>query len=183
MIPFALLLTAALALPLALWLVASRHTVHALSLTAATCGLIATGIGLWVMRDITTLESLQPDGATFQSTYYVLSPSPVLRNMGLLYIAVAAGLALITHLGPRIICRLIPPTFATFHLGSSLTVLFSLTPPFTLPRRYADYPDYYQTLSQINSLAAALTFLALAALSLLLLAALLHHALRRYTAL
>ncbi len=135
------------------------------------------------MRDITTIESLQPDGATYKSTYYTVTPSPVLRNMGLLYIAVAAGLALIAHLGPQIIRRLTPPTFAAFHLGASLTVLFALSPPLPMPRRYADYPAYFQTVNQINSLAAALGFFALAALTLLLLAALLHHAIRRLTAL
>jgi hypothetical protein len=183
MIPFTLLLTAALALPLALWLAAARRTALAMSLTAVTCGLFATVLGLWLMRDTTTFQSFQADGAALKDTYYVVTPNPVLRNMGTLYIAVAAGLALITQLGPQIMRRLTPPLFAAFHLGSSLTVLMALAPPVPMPRRYADYPEYFRTLNQINSLAAALLFFALAALTLLLLAALLTYAHRRLTTL
>ncbi len=101
-------------------------------------------------------------------------PGTFLRNSGLAYLPLAAGLALLTHLGPRIIRRLALPAFAAFHLGTSMTVLLDAAPPLAMPRRYADYPDWFQTINQVTSLAAMLSFLALATLTLLLVAALLH---------
>lgn len=172
------LLAAALALPLALWWATARRTSLALALTATTCGLVATGLGLWQMRDSSMIQTFQADGAVYRDTWYVIVHGAYLRNMGLTYLPIAAGLAAIAHLGPPITHRLALPAFAAFHLGASTTVLLTLAPPLAMPRRYADYPDWFRTMNQVSSLAAVLSFLSLAVLGFLLLVTL-RHALHR----
>lgn len=172
---FALLLATAIALPLALWWVLAHRTLHAVALAALACGLVATALGLWLVQGSSVFHTVQADGATLHDTLYVVMPGIFLRNMGLVYFPLAAGLALIAHLGPTILRRLTLPVFGAFHLGATITMLLNAAPPpLAMPRRYVDYPDWFHTINQITSLAAMLGFFALSALILLLLAALLH---------
>ncbi|MEO8245329.1 MAG: hypothetical protein ABI832_23905 [bacterium] len=182
---FGLWLLAGPAATFGLWLALrcnthERLSRHALTLTALATSAILAAIGWWVTADSRIMVSHMAVGQTNHDTYYVLSKGRYLSQLALIYLPIALALLGIERLGPSLARRIAPALFAALQTGVLGTVLIQVAPPVSAPLRYVDYSRRFTTLNQISTLAAALAYISLLLLVLLLTVVLIRTLLRQF---
>lgn len=116
------------------------------------------------------LSNVRQTEASLHDTYYVVSTSNGFFYFGLLMAFCATLTSVQTRFGAMKYPKMTKALFWPFHLGfiatNSAAVILSLVWP--LPRRYVDYPEYYEAVNRFSSLALLVSIGALLFLVLLL---------------